>query len=97
MLFIKPCPPHQGKGKRSKRETDLQIGNQNCFTNNPNNNRNDAKYTKPMLSFQKLRAVGAGVVPVVAAQTPESPGLHFILDGNCIQECTDWNLDQDRR
>lgn len=29
--------------------------------------------------------------PAAAEQTPEGPGL----DGNWIQECTDWNWDQD--
>jgi len=28
---------------------------------------------------------------------PESPGLDSAVDGNWIQECTDWNLDRDSR
>jgi len=45
-----------------KKERDLQIGIENSFTNNTsntNNKRNNAKCTKPILSFPEL---GAGAL-----------------------------------
>jgi len=61
------------------------------FTNNINNKRTDAKYTKPTLSFTELGGTGG------CQAAPGSPGLDPAADGNWIQECTDRNLDQDRR
>jgi len=96
---INPSPPSpQVKTKRRGRKKDLQIECEKSFTSSTNNKRNNnAKYTKPIWSFPDLCAVGAGVTPAAARQTSGSLGLDSALDGNWIQECTDWNLDQDHR
>lgn len=44
-----------------------------------------------------LQAVRAGIVLVAAGQTQGNPGLDLAGDGSWIQECTDWNQDQDCR
>jgi len=70
-------PHHHRKGKRRKRERDLLIEYKNSFTNNTdntnntNNKRNKTKYTKPMLSFPELGAVGAGISPAAVKQHPK--------------------------
>jgi len=103
MLSVNPYPPHQEKGKRRKRERELQIGYLNNFTNNSNNTcntnnqRNNAKYTKMILCFSELHATGAGILPVAARQAPSRPRLDSAVDGNWIQECMDQNLDQVRK
>lgn len=43
--------------------------------------------------MMEVCAAGAGVAPVVSGQTPGSLGLNSTVDGNWIQECTDWNQD----
>ena len=43
------------------------------FTNNTNNiKRNNAKYTKPTVSFPELGAAGAGIPPSAARQHQEA-------------------------
>jgi len=68
MLSIGPHPRHHSKGKVRKRERDLQVRNENSFTNNTNNKRNKAKYIKPVLRFLELDAAGTGVRPAAARQ-----------------------------
>jgi len=66
-------------------------------TNNTTNNKTDnAKYTKPILSFLELGAGALG--PASSCQAaPGNPGLALAVDRNWTLECTDWNLDQDCR
>jgi len=67
-------------------------------TNNTNidNKRNNVKYPRPMCSFPEL---GAGRWhPANSFQAaPGSPGLDSAVGRNWAQECTDRDLDQDRR
>jgi len=90
-------PPEEGK--RRKRERNLQIECKNSFTNNTNNinnKRNNAKYTKPTLSFPEL---GAGCWHPTSScrAAPGTPRLASATDRNWTQEHMDLNLDQDRR
>jgi len=76
--------------------------NISSFTNNINNTnniinkRNNVKYTKPILSFPEL---GAGHWrPTSSCQAAlGSPRLDLTMGRNWTQECTDQNLDRDRR
>jgi len=86
-LLTPALPPREGR--RRKRERGLPIGNENSFTNNTK--RNNAKYTKPTLSFLELGAASS------CRAAPGSPGLDSTAGRNWTQECTDWNWDQDCR
>jgi len=77
MLSLNPCLPHHGKQKRRKRKRDLQNEYKSSFTKNIynidyiNNKRNNAKYTKPILSFPEVDATGTGVLSAAARQHQE--------------------------
>jgi len=98
-LLTPTLPPEEAK--RRKRERDLQIEYKN-FTNNTNNTnitnsrRNNAKYTKPTLGFPELNA-GRWHPANSCRPAPGHPGLASAADRNWTLECTDWNVDQDRR
>ena len=67
------------------------------FTNNTNNiKRNNAKCTKLILSFPELGA-GRWHLTSRCQPAPGNPRLALAVDRNWTQECTDRNLDQDRR
>ena len=93
--------PHQGKDKGGKvRETyKLNIKsftNSTKKTNNVSNKRNNIKYTKPILNFLELGA--ERWYPISSYQAaPGSPKLDSTVGRNWTQECTDQNLDRDRR
>jgi len=97
MLSTNHRPPHLGSGKGRKREKDLQLEMKTALLIILLIRENNAKCTKPILSFPELGAMGAGVPPAAARQAPDSPGLDPAADRNWTQECTDQNLDQNRR
>ena len=80
------------KEEKGERLTHWKL---NSFTNNTDNKRNNAKYTKPILRFPYLGAPRAGIVPAAAKQAPESPGLDSAVDRNWTWGCRDRNMDQE--
>jgi len=68
---INPHPPTRGKEKEEKVER-LKLNIKSFTTNNNNiyNNRNNVKYTKPVLSFLEL---GAGILSAAARQHQAVP------------------------
>jgi len=102
MLSVNPHPPTRGrekeeKGERHFIEYKISFINNTNDTNNINNKRNKTKCTKPILSFREL---GAGRWHPASScwAAPGSPGLALAAIGrNWTQECTDQNLEQDRR
>jgi len=61
-LCVKPLCSHQKKGKGGKGRKTYKLNIKSCTSNTnniSNNKRNNAKYTKPMLSFLEL---GAGAL-----------------------------------
>jgi len=59
MLSINPCSPTRGGEKGGKGRDTYKLNIQNSFTNNTNSERNNGKYTKPILSFPELGAGAA--------------------------------------
>jgi len=101
MLSINTHPPTRGRKKGGKGRKPYKL-NSKSFTNNSNNNnnfnnkRNNAKYTKPILSYPGL---GAGRWHPTSScwAAPGIPRLASAVGRNWTQECTDQDLDQDGR
>jgi len=96
MLSDNPRPPSRGREKRGKRRETYKL-NIKSFTDNINNTNNiNNKRNNTILSFPELVA-GHWHCASSCQAAPGNPGLDLAVNRNWTQECTDHNLDQDRR
>jgi len=91
MFSVNPHPPTRGREKEGKgRET--YKWNIRSFTNNTNNTnsinnkRYNVKYTKSILSFPELGALGAGIPPTAAGQYQAVPDWHRQQTGTGLRD-----------